>query len=98
MTASIEYKFTNTINKCDICFGSYDRSEHQPVIICTMHHTICKGCMKAMINKPVCPFCRESVRFDKVVINNYIFELLPPDEVKANQRMEANSAQYQGAF
>jgi hypothetical protein len=26
-----------------------------------------------------CPFCRESINFGKIVVNNYIFELLPSD-------------------
>lgn len=69
---SINERFTN-INKCDICFNNYNRSDKQPVIICTMHHTICKECMTSLESKPNCPFCREHIKFDKVVVNNYIF-------------------------
>jgi hypothetical protein len=77
MQTSIGEKFQKNINKCDICFGNYDRTSHAPVIICSMHHTICKACMDALRVKPQCPFCRETVRMDKIVVNNYIFELLP---------------------
>jgi hypothetical protein len=61
------------IAKCDICFEEYNRREKQPVIICTMHHTVCKECVKDLEGTRKCPFCRESINFSKVVVNNYIF-------------------------
>ena len=42
--ASLAEKLGN-ISKCDICYEQYNRREKQPVIICSMHHTVCRQCM-----------------------------------------------------
>lgn len=43
-----------------------------------------------------CPYCRENINFGKIVVNNYIFELLPNDPAPAaqpNARMEIRQPQ-----
>ena len=77
MRGSLNDKFQKSISKCDICFEDFNRGTRTPLIICTMHHSLCRHCLDSLRVKPECPFCRERIRFDKVVINNYIFELLP---------------------
>lgn len=91
MRNSIAEKFESQINKCDICFCPYDRVEKQPVIICAMHHTVCKECMSGLEASKKCPFCREIIRFDKVVVNNYIYELLPQTNPQANSRQPVSN-------
>lgn len=85
---SIEAKFQANVNKCDICFCAYNCKERKPVIICSMHHTVCSQCANALRMKAECPFCRERIRFDKVVVNNYIYELLPDKAVTPNHRVQ----------
>ena len=81
-------KFERTINKCDICLHKFNRENNKPLIICNMHHTICQECLELLKSKPNCPFCRQLLQFDKIVINNYIYELLPREEVVPNVRRE----------
>jgi hypothetical protein len=85
---SLVEKFQTTINKCDICYSQYDRFGKQPVIICSMHHTVCKECAHGLEATRKCPYCREDINFAKVVVNNYIFELLPTLPPPPNTRLE----------
>lgn len=55
--SSLATKYAN-INKCDICYAEYNRQEKQPVIICTMHHTVCRECVRSLEANRKCPFCR----------------------------------------
>ena len=78
MDSNLEERFRN-ISRCDICLQSYNRLENVPVIVCTMHHTLCMHCLDGMEGRPSCPFCREKIIFSKVALNYYILELLPEE-------------------
>ena len=99
MRSSVGERFEQNINKCDVCFQPYNRTDRSPLILCSMHHTLCKTCVEGLRYKPNCPFCREKINFDKTVINNYIYELLPKeqDEAVPNVRRPAESQPYYAA-
>ena len=60
-------------NRCDNCFRFFTRNSNPPFVVCHQSHTLCKLCLddKAKGN-PACPYCHETINFDKVVANQTI--------------------------
>jgi hypothetical protein len=74
--------FSMHINRCDVCMDSFNKSTRRPMLICSMHHTLCEDCLHSIVNATCkCPFCREFINPQKIVVNNYIADLLPDDPI-----------------
>jgi hypothetical protein len=73
MSASLDAYTSN----CSFCDAPYDRAAHRPILLCKLHHTVCKDCFDKL-NK-ICPFCREYVDPMRATINHHIYQQLPHD-------------------
>jgi hypothetical protein len=91
MQSSVGRRFLKSNSECGICMLPYDRREALPVLVCPMHHTICKPCLDELDPRPLCPFCRDPIQLTQVVVNHYIYDLLPAQDTPPNIRTQAQA-------
>jgi hypothetical protein len=60
---------TSSLGYCNICCNRYDQEEYKPLLICQNDHSVCRACLRTIIRKPRCPFCRTAIDLHRIRLN-----------------------------
>ncbi len=70
---------------CQICFDSYNNSDHKPYVITSCGHTFCCNCLNSLSDR-LCPTCRKLIRGKQ--LNFALLEMIDSKAVDSRESEE----------